>query len=259
MISDNGTGKPKMKDRHNILLWQTYLHWDELTKLKQRHLGRISAIERGDSKMDAGTEHLFIEAMNYDRLIGDAKKTMELRGQDAGPIWDWLLDIKGLGSKYLAARLVALIDWPGKFATVSKLWRFSGLAVIDGKAEPKSSEHYNRRLKSLLLGERQIVPQFITHHAFPYADLYYESKAYERQKHPETLCVQCGVLWDDCQSKKAHKRQFNDGHLHMRAMRKTAKVFLQHVWVKWREFEGLPISEPYAQAILKHTHIIEPA
>jgi len=37
------------------------------------------------------------------------------------------------------------------------------------------------------------------------------------------------------------------------------KIFLAHLWVKWREFEGLPVSQPYVQAILGHTHIIEPA
>jgi hypothetical protein len=41
-------------------------------------------------------------------------------------------------------------------------------------------------------------------------------------------------------------------HRHLRAMRKTAKVFLQHVWLEWRKLENLPVTEPYAFAILGH-------
>jgi hypothetical protein len=34
------------------------------------------------------------------------------------------------------------------------------------------------------------------------------------------------------------------------------KIFLQHLWVTWRQLEGLPISEPYVQAIMGHANII---
>ena len=50
----------------------------------------------------------------------------------------------------------------------------------------------------------------------------------------------------------------NKMHAHLRAKRKMVKLFLSHLWQRWRELEGLPTSEPYCVAILKHSHKIEP-
>jgi hypothetical protein len=45
----------------------------------------------------------------------------------------------------------------------------------------------------------------------------------------------------------------------MAARRKMVKIFLSHLWVKYREAEGLPISKPYALEYLEgHTHYISP-
>jgi len=97
----------------------------------------------------------------------------------------------------------------------------------------------------------------VTHYTSPYRDEYDIYKAKQREAHPDVMCRQCGCKWEDCESKKSHTRMFNDGHLDFRAKRKTAKLFLSHLWAKWREFEGLPVSEPYVQAIMGHTNIIE--
>ncbi len=35
-------------------------------------------------------------------------------------------------------------------------------------------------------------------------------------------------------------------HRHSRALRKTEKLFLQHLWLTWRELSGLPTSKPWA-------------
>lgn len=50
----------------------------------------------------------------------------------------------------------------------------------------------------------------------------------------------------------------SEGHLHNMALRKMIKLFLAHLWMVWREAEGLPVSEPYVQEKLGHTHIIGP-
>jgi hypothetical protein len=42
------------------------------------------------------------------------------------------------------------------------------------------------------------------------------------------------------------------------AIRYTIKIFLQDLWLKWRELEGLPVSAPYHEAILGHKHGAEP-
>ena len=248
--------RPDPKPRKHPHLWQAYLWWEELEKMRIRHILRISSIEKGKSAMGAQFERDMMTHMDVETLVCYAKKEMITFGETVGPIWDWLNDIRGIG-EYSAVKLLARIDDIGKFATVSKLWRFAGLAVIDGKAEKKDSQHYNRILKASLIGKDGIADQFNYHSTFPYRDEYLIYKARQRETHPDVICRQCGCKWEDCEDKKSHTRMYNDGHLHMRAKRKIAKLFLSHLWTKWREFEGLSVSTPYVQAILGHTNIVE--
>jgi len=221
-------------------------------EMRKKHTLRISSIEAGKSEMDAQFERDMMEHMQLDTLLCDVKKTMINYGKATGPIWDWLTSIKGLGVGSLAAQLLAQIDYPAPFpgsypdhcATISKLWRYAGWAVIDGKIDRPTLGKclpYNRKLKSCCW---LIVDQFIKQQTPVYVDIYYAEKERQRRLHPERIKVD-------------GKWKFNDGHIHNRAIRKTAKIFLSHLWVKWREFEGLPVSEPYAQAILGHTNIVE--
>jgi hypothetical protein len=223
-------------------LWQAWSWWDEILTMRNRHITRIKHAKAGRSNLV---------------FLADAQAAMFAAGKEVGPIWDWLVGIKGIG-EHLAAKLLAQIDDIGCFATISKLRRFAGLAVLDGKAEPKSSEHYNRRLKATLIGELGVAAQFITHYTFPYRDLYDEKRADDRRKHPDVICKECGLKWEDCPNKKKGNMRYNDAHMLMRAKRKVAQVFLSHLWVTWREMEGLPVSKPYVEAILGHTNIIEP-
>ena len=247
--------RPDPKPKKHPHLWQAYLWWEELEKMRIRHILRISSIEAGKSNMDAQFERDMTEHVGVEALVCHAKKEMINFGETVGPVWDWLISIKGIG-EYSAAKLLARIDDIGKFDTISKLWRFSGLAVIDGKAEKKDSQHYNRRLKAQMVGEQGIADQFVRHHTSPYRDEYGSYKARQRRKYPDVMCRQCGCKWDDCESKKSHKRMYNNGHLDIRAKRKIAKLFLSHLWLKWRELDGLPVSAPYVEAIMGHTNII---
>lgn len=45
-----------------------------------------------------------------------------------------------------------------------------------------------------------------------------------------------------------------DKHRHMAATRYMVKMFLLELWTTWRELEGLPVTEPYAQAKLGIKH-----
>jgi len=44
-------------------LWQTYLWWEELMLMRQRHNLRISAAERGKSNMDAELERSYMRVL----------------------------------------------------------------------------------------------------------------------------------------------------------------------------------------------------
>lgn len=241
----NIDNRPDPKPRKHAHLWQSYLFWHELVEMRKRHLLRISSIEAGKSNLDAQLEKDFMSDMQIDLLINKSKKNMITFGDEVGEIWKWITSIKGLGEGSLAAQLLAQIDNIGKFDTISKLWRFAGQAVIDGKAErnkPGEKAHKNALLQAICwnIGE-----QFVKQQTPLYSDIYYSEKERLRRLHPETITNGNG------------KKQYNDGHLHNMAKRKAVKIFLQHLWIKWRGYEGLPISQPYVQAILGHTNIIE--
>lgn len=145
------------------------------------------------------------------------------------PIFAQVIKIRGLGPM-LTAKLLALIDITNK-ETPSQLWRFAGYGVVDGHAEkPVKGEKltYSQRLKTtvFLVGE-----SFIKSRS-PYRRLYDESKPQYAAAHPE---------WTPM-------------HIHRAAHRKMVKLFLQHLWLRWRELEGLPIRQAYPIEYMAHVH-----
>ncbi len=276
--------RPDPKPRKHPRLWQAYLWWDEMMELRKRHNLRISSIEKGKSNLDADFERVQMGlVLFYDKVIeyktvddkvkhvgvvDEMRKTMIARGEEVGPIWQWLTSIRGLGAGGEAAKLLAMIDDIGKFATISKLWRFAGWACIEGdidRCQKGTKSPYNRKLKSCVF---LIVDEFIKQRAPIYRDYYDEQRARESRLHPYPICTKCGghgvqvgKCWkcSECgQGAKGYMLKYTPAHLNARAIRKVAKLFLSHLWIKWREFDGLPISEPYVQAIAGHTNIIPP-
>lgn len=237
--------RPDPKPRKNPHLWQSYLWWDELVEMRKRHTLRISSIEAGKSNLDKHFENSIMEQTNIDELIGVAKNQMIADGESIGEIWKWITSIKGLGAGGLAAQLLAQIDDISLAPTVSALWRYCGYAVIDGCAEKNTKgekSHFNRRLKSICW---LIASQFLRQQTPVYADIYYAEKERQRVLYPEKIKIN-------------GKWKYNDGHLHNRALRVMAKIFLQHLWIVWRGYEGLPVSLPYAHDIGGHTKYIQP-
>jgi hypothetical protein len=237
-------------------------------EMRKRHNLRISSIEGGKSNLSATFEQEMMERMDLDGLIKSAKKTMIGYGESVGPIWDWLRCIRGLKAGGETAKLLAQIDDIAKFDTVSKLWRFSGWAVINGEIDrlrKGEKAPYNRDLKSICW---IIAKLFIQHQTPLYVDEYYAEKDRQRREHPHIICTKCngygiqkGQKWfcGDCgQANTNHVLMFTPGHLDARAKRKMIKIFLCHLWLKWREFEGLPISGPYVETVLHHEHIVAP-
>lgn len=164
---------------------------------------------------------------------------------------EYLSGIKGIGP-ILSAGIIGWIHPINRFDTVSKLWRYSGLAVIDGHAERKKRGekiHYNPKLKTFMW---KVSKSFVYQSAekSPYRKLYDEAKADYKRKFPEV------VKWME---NGKEKKKYNPGHLHNMALRKVAKVFLANLWVKWRTVEGLSVSEPYVFGVLGHdkAHKIE--
>jgi hypothetical protein len=244
-MNNNGKDKrPDPKPRKHPQLWQHYLIWNELVEMRKRHTLRISSIEKGKSNLDAGVEYAFLERLEIDLLIKEHKEIMINWGALI-PCWEWVTSIRGLKEGSLAAQLLAQIDDIGKFATISKLWRFSVGSVIDGKVERNKKGEvspFNRKLKSICW---LVSDQFVKQQTPMYVDLYYQEKDRQRELHPEKIVVD-------------GKTMYNPGHIDNMAKRKIVKIFLSHLWVVWREIEGLPVSKPYIEQIKGHSNIIEP-
>lgn len=88
---------------------------------------------------------------------------------------------------------------------------------------------FNCKLKAALWN---MTESFVYQQTPGYVDLYYSEKKRLRELHPETKKVNGKTKW-------------NDGHINDMAKRKMRKEFLKRLWLKWREFEGLPLSEEY--------------
>src|SRR5579875_3369161 len=174
------------------------------------------------------------------------------------PIYrNWLKDVKGIGP-ITAGCLIAWIDDISKFENVSKLWQYCGLSAIcacghskhsgeDGRGPCLESsscrgfigvaqrrrrgiEHlgYNPKLKTLCF---KIGKSFLTSRNETYRAVYDAAHAeYEKRGFDKT---------------GEHGANKNKLHLMYRSMKKMERVFIFHLWKKWRESEGLPTSVPY--------------
>lgn len=162
------------------------------------------------------------------------------------PIYsEYLAGIRGIGP-VTAGCLISYIDGMdeqgrqtiARFDTISALHRYAGLSAIDGKAQKRTlGRHidYNPKLKTLMF---KIGSSFIKAKNQKYRAVYDEAhEQYDKRG-----------KW----SKDNPTGNKNKLHTMFRSMKKMERVFLANVWVKWRELEGLPVSDPYVFAVAGH-------
>lgn len=204
----------------------------QIQKLRVSVGNRVVAMEK----------HRAISELNKEFLVSLHNRLLEMErdcvryAKDyiaSHPVWPWLKTVKGVGP-VLAMSILSYIDIE-KADTISALWRYAGLGVVDGKAEkPAKGEklHYNKRLKTrvYLLG----VSFLRTGGKF--SEIYYREKERQQQLHPDLPPLR----------------------IHFRAVRKMMKVFLACLWLVWRQAKGLPIRSPYAIEYLGHTTVYDP-
>lgn len=147
------------------------------------------------------------------------------------PIVQQMVEVKGI-SFILAAKAVSLIDI-SRAPTISALWRYAGYGLNRNGERDKPTKgeklKYNNRLKSTIYN---ISSSFLKANS-PYREIYDIAKEkYELEKTDWTKL-----------------------HRHLASMRKMSKMFLSHLWLRWRQIEGFPISEPYIMADLKHSRL----
>jgi hypothetical protein len=194
---------------------------------------RVSAIERGADKTDEATLAVIQKWQDrFQELEKELDEDINALVDDC-PIIDRLCELKGIG-KILAAKLVAMIDIE-KADTVSALWRYAGYGVIDGERErPQKGEklHYNARLKTTCY----LIGSSFLRCGSDYRRVYDSAKEYY----------------------EANRTDWTKAHRHNAAMRKMIKTFLAHLWLVWRELEGLSTRSLYVNDRLDHGHYYTP-
>lgn len=189
---------------------------------------RISALERGADTADPATQKILAKwHERFEELEKEADKDIALLVGDI-EIVKQLTALKGVG-RLLAAKLVAMIDIE-RADTVSALWRYAGYGVVDGARErPQKGEklHYNIRLKTTLY----LIATSFLRASSPYRAIYDSSKA----------------------NYEANRPDWNKARIHAASMRRMIKVFLAHLWNRWRTLEGLSTRPLYVHEKLGHT------
>jgi len=204
----------------------------QIQKLRIQVSNRISAVNRDTD--DPNIYILFLDN-TYKHLIQLEKDCVKIAKEyvKEHPAWAWLSKVKGIGVVY-AAKLLSYIDIE-EADTVSALWRYAGLGVVDGKAEKiqKGEKlHYNKRLKSTMY----LIGSSFLKSKGKFSQIYYQEKERQEREHPE----------------------LSKGQIHYRALRKMNKIFLACLWEYWRQAEGLPVRKFYVEEVLGHTKIYHP-
>jgi hypothetical protein len=190
------------------------------------------------------------------KLEKDAEK--ELKSTLKGvPIWEeWIKDQKGVGVR-LAGVILGEIDIH-KAPTVSALWRYTGLAVIDGAAERMKKgvkAAFNPWLKAKMV---KIMAECLMRANSPWRKFYDNYKTRKENQLVDTcmLCKGTGTFKAESEKKAKPCPNCNGtggpapwgrcpAHRHNAAMRYMVKMFLAQLWEEWR-------SQPSSPRIAKH-------
>ena len=213
-----------------------------------------------------------VEGVHPERLLQLEKEIRDYIEKTISgiPIYEnFLKQVKGIGP-ILAGALLAYLD-PAKAEHASSFWRYMGFHVVDGKAprfEKGKKAGYSKRLH--VLGWK-IGDSFIKQRTPKYREIYDLAKNRENEKlgfpvdfngNPGPIATpeKCKFYQECKKIQEAKAKRLGRKpkpppcakHIHFRALRKAIKQFLADLWVEWRTLMGLPVSDPYAIAILKH-------
>lgn len=217
---------------------------------------RVTAIEQGRDEADAVTQDLLIRWR--DRFVAlEAELDADIKEIAATiPIIEEMENVKGVGFM-LAAKVVSMIDIK-RCNTVSALWRFSGLGVI------AVCEDCNTLA---IQGQKVCSEDDCGGNVVNKAERLRKGEKAHFNKRLKTYCWQLGTsflksnspyraIYDKGREQYEDREGWSDMRKHRAAMRKMIKTFLQHMWVRWRELEGLPVNEPYILGKNGHSHYV---
>jgi hypothetical protein len=226
--------KEKQDEFQNFELSPPLLSYYELFKELQK-----VRVAMGNRLYDKETDDAKIMFGGLERLEKDNLKVIEKNLKEYAIYTEFLCHIKGLGVA-LDGGLISIIKDIKRFPNVAKLWSYFGYNVVKDEKTGDWISQKKRKGQTCNWSQRGralcyiISDMFIKHRTPCYRDIYDKEKERQLALHPD----------------------MSKGHADNRARRKTVKIFLQHVWVKWRELEGLPVTKPYVIDILKHSQYI---
>ena len=171
------------------------------------------------------------------------------------PIWrEFLEPIKGIGP-LMSAVILSEFDIH-KAERISHFWKYAGLDVADdGRGRGRYKEHLVKQKYTNKDG-KEAERDSITFNPFLKTKLVGVLGSCFLKQSPEKCIYR--QIYDAykhrLENHPVHKEK-TKGHRHNMAIRYMIKIFLQDLWLAWREIEGLPITLPYSEIILGHKHI----
>ena len=172
------------------------------------------------------------------------RATLELkRTMKAHPLYDYIMDTKGLGLKTTGRYLAAIGGDPawnntaGQRRTLRQLWSYSGLAVVDGRA-PRRQRGKKSNWKSHARTRAWNIAQPIIKGNGPYRDVYDETRAKYKDGTHTFECVRCGPSGKPA----LVGSPLSLGHAHARAIRSVMKEVTRDMWrIMYEKHEDRPL------------------
>lgn len=177
-------------------------------------------------------------------------KTLE-RMIAANPLSEWIASQTGIGPKGIG-RLLAAIGDPAwnrlhdRPRTVSELWAYCGLHVVDGVAPQRSKGQRANWSDTAKMRAYLIAESAYRNRQSPYRTVYDSGRErYAEAVHVEP-CKPCGKGKGKANVPAPAGSPLSDGHQHARALRLVAKAVLRDLWRESRRLHGWDVDEPAA-------------
>ena len=252
------------------LMTETYL---DLVESRKRYVQRIKSYERLGATWPGPRSIIDI----FDNLIKTVKAEIT-KWVEQQPVYSgWMCDIKGIGP-INAAQLITMAHY-SRFPNPSKLWKYCGLAPVDGRIPKK-----RRGQKGVSFRLKAVVCYKIGWMGFIFKNSVYRSlfddfsTSYKTRIYEDNPLNRVGdVLAEDYGKYKAGtvldtqkaswlvkhgyervKIKLKPVHAVKMALIKMVKIFLCHYWLVGRWLDGLPITSPWIIKYGGHGDIYPP-
>jgi hypothetical protein len=209
---------------------------------------RLRAFNRRVDHMNENTHHILLRDVEayksrvarFDRSVKNLMKTF-LRSD---PIARAMASVRGVGDITIAYCLVYLI--PEIASHASSYWSYVGYDKPKRERYQKGVKGGGNKSLRTVLYNMATVQLKLTG---PYEQDYRRVKLRLEHSENEVESKNTAGNWVTLQW-----RHTKPSHRHGAALRYMQKLFLAHLWLVSRTILGLPISEPYAEAVLGNGH-----